>query len=112
PVPLTFSAVPAPPPAEIYALSLHFALPILTGIDGLVFAVLVLSVTSLAVTVAVPAVFSVTLNALVPATSAALPGNTAAPSVDVIQRECTRVNSRYVAVSSAITFTLKATPAL
>src|SRR5439155_236530 len=60
------------------------AAPTLTVIDGLVFAVFVPSVTSEPVTVAVPAVFSVTLNVPAPATSAALAGSVAFPSDDVM----------------------------
>src|SRR5437870_5300381 len=54
-----------------------------TVIVGLV-SVLAVSARSAAVTVCVPTVFSVTLNVFVPATSGALPGNAAAPSVEVI----------------------------
>src|SRR5947207_14579456 len=58
--------------------------PALTVTAGLVLAVLVPSVMSLAVTVRLPAVFKVTLKVRVPATSAALAGRVALASVAVI----------------------------
>ena len=58
--------------------------PVLTLMFGLVLAVFVPSVASLAVTVFEPTVLSVTLNVFVPATSAPFAGSVAAPSLDVI----------------------------
>src|SRR5713226_9123999 len=54
--------------------------PAATGMGALLLVVIPACVTSDAVTVALPSVFSVTLNNLVPLTSAALPGNTALAS--------------------------------
>ena len=58
-------------------------LALLTVIAGLV-SVLELSAASVAVTVLAPTVLRETLNVLVPATRAALPGNVAAPSAEVM----------------------------
>jgi hypothetical protein len=58
--------------------------PALTVIDGLVFGVFPPSVMSVPVIVAVPAVFKVTLNVCVPATSAAFAGNAAFACEEVI----------------------------
>ena len=58
--------------------------PALTVTEGLVLAVLVPSVISVAVTVQLPAVFKVTLRFLVPATNAALAGKVALASLEVI----------------------------
>src|SRR2546427_106731 len=55
--------------------------PAFTVIDGLVLAVFVPSVTSVAVTVRLPAVFSVTRNVCVPPTSAAFAGSVAFASL-------------------------------
>src|SRR5207247_1310113 len=58
--------------------------PTLTVIEGLVLAVLLPSSRSVAVTVALPAVLSVTLNVLAPLTSAALAGPALAGSEELI----------------------------
>src|SRR5437762_1138463 len=58
--------------------------PVLTVMEGLVLGVLEPSVLSVAVTVAVPAVFNVTLKVCVPALKAALAGNVALASLEVI----------------------------
>ena len=59
--------------------------PVLIVVDGLVLAVMPPSVTSVAVNVAVPAVFGVTEKVCVPATSAALAGSVALASVEVMR---------------------------
>ena len=58
--------------------------PALTVTEGLVLLVLVPSVVSVAVTVALPAVFRVTLKVLVPETRLALAGKVAFVSLEVI----------------------------
>src|ERR1041385_5514115 len=58
--------------------------PALTVSAAVVLAALLLSVTSLAVTVALPAVFNVMLNTCVPFASGAFTGKVALPSDDVI----------------------------
>src|SRR6185436_19922423 len=58
--------------------------PALTLIDGLLLARIPEWVTSEAVSVALPAVFRVTLNVLVPLTKAVLAGKAAVASLDVI----------------------------
>src|SRR5436853_6308516 len=80
--------------------------------DGLVLAVLVLSVMSLAVTVALPAVFSVTLNVFVPELSAALDGSAALLSDDVMPTLSPTVLTTFQLASTALTVILKAVPAV
>src|SRR2546428_825237 len=58
--------------------------PALTGIEGLVFAVIDPCVTSEAVTIALPAVLSVMLKIFDPLTNGALVGNAALASLEVI----------------------------
>ena len=59
--------------------------PAVTVVAGLVFGVLIPSVTSVAVTVWLPAVSSVTVKVCVPATSAAFAGSCAFTSLDVMR---------------------------
>ena len=82
--------------------------PAPTVIDGLVFAVLVPSEISEAVTVAV--VLSVTLKLCVPAVSAALDGNVALMSVEVIPIVSVTVFMRFQLASTALAVTVKAPP--
>src|SRR5438477_231520 len=86
--------------------------PAFTVIDGLVLAVFVPSVMSLAVTVRLPAVFRVTLNVLVPATNAALAGNAAFTSLEVIPAVSVTVLTKFQLASTALTVTEKAAPAV
>src|SRR5689334_6251210 len=58
--------------------------PALTGIDGLVLAVLVPSLMSVAVTVELPVVLRVTLKRPLPEARAALPGKVALASLEVM----------------------------
>src|SRR5439155_14215583 len=62
--------------------------------------------TSLAVTVAVPMVFNVTLNDFVPATNAALPGSVALLSEDVMPTVSVAVLTRFQFASTALTVAL------
>ncbi len=73
---------------------------------------LVPSVRSLAATVAVPTVFKVTLKVWVPPASAALAGNTALVSEDVIPTVSLTLVVRYEFASTAFTVTLKGMPAV
>ena len=75
-------------------------------IDALVLEVLLPSVTSLAVTVRVPEVLSVTLKVCVPATSAALAGRTALASEEVIPTVSVTEVSIFQLASTALTVTL------
>ena len=84
----------------------------LTVIEELVLAVLVPSVMSVAVTVPLPAVFKVTLNVLVPATSAALAGKVAFRSLDVIPTVSVTLFTRFQFASTALTVTLNDVPAV
>src|SRR5947207_2498407 len=77
---------------------------------GLVLAVLVPSVTSLAVTVLLPAVFKLTLKVRVPATSAALAGRTALASEEVIPTVSLTVVTGFQLASTALTVTLNGVP--
>src|ERR1043166_3046214 len=79
--------------------------------DGLVLAVLVPSVMSLDVTVAVPAVFKVTLNVFVPETRAAFAGKVAIESLEVMPTVWF-VLTTFQLASTALTVTLKAVPAV
>src|SRR5436190_2592046 len=84
--------------------------PALTVTAGLVLAVLVPSVMSLAVTVRLPAVFKVTLKLFVPATKAALAGRTAFASEEVIPTVSVTVVSVFQLASAALTVTLNGAP--
>ena len=75
------------------------------------FAVIVPCVTSLAVTVAAPAVLSVTLKDFVPATKAALAGSVAFASLDVMLT-VSLVLTTFQFASTELTVTLKAVPAV
>src|SRR3989440_514416 len=79
---------------------------------GLVLAVFAPSVLSLAVTVRLPAVFSVTLKVFVPATNAALAGNVALASLEVIPTVCVFVLTRFQLASTALTVTVNAPAAV
>src|SRR5260370_2713811 len=79
---------------------------------GLALAVLVLSVISLAVTVAVPAVFRVTLKDLVPPAKAAFEGSTAFASLEVSLTVSAIVLTTFQFESTAFTVTLNAVPAV
>jgi len=85
--------------------------PELTVMDGLVLGVFVPSVMSVAVTVALPAVFKVTLNALVPETRAALAGKVAIGSLEVMPTVWF-VLTTFQFTSTALTVTLNAVPAV
>src|SRR5947207_3063849 len=82
-----------------------------TVMAGLVLAVFVPSVASMAVTVAVPAVLSVKVKLLVPATSAAVGGRVAAVSLEVIATVSVTVPTTFQFASTALTVTLNADPA-
>src|SRR5207253_7999093 len=84
--------------------------PALMVIDVLVFAVLVFSVTPLFFTVAPPALRSTLFPYTTLFRSAVLPGNTAAPSVDVIPIVWITVVTRFQFVSTAFTAALNTTP--
>ena len=79
--------------------------------EGLVLAVLVPSVESVAVTVRVPAVFMVTLKVWVPARSAALPGRAALVSEQVIAMLSLTLVMEFQFASTALTVIVKAAPA-
>jgi hypothetical protein len=86
--------------------------PAFTVKDGLVLAGFVLSVVSLAVTVALPAVFNVTLKVFVPDTSGALLGMVALLSDDVIATVSLTVETTFQSASTALTLALNAVPAV
>ena len=86
--------------------------PALTVMDGLVLAVLLPSVMSLAVTVRVPDVFKVTENVCVPPASAAFDGRAAFESLDVIPIVSVAFVTEFQFASTALTVTLKAVPAV
>src|SRR5439155_17364640 len=81
-----------------------------TVMAELVFAVLLPSLASLAVTVRLPVVLSVTLKFFVPATSAALEGRMALASDEVIATESVLLTTFQLA-STALTVTVNATAA-
>src|SRR2546426_1678732 len=80
-----------------------------TGIGGLV-SVFEASAVSVAVTVALPTVLSVTENVFVPATSAALPGNVAAVSLELMATMSATFVTAFQFASTALMVTLKPTP--
>src|SRR5947207_461588 len=86
--------------------------PAFTVIAGLVLAVLLPSVMSLAVTVRLPVVFSVTLNVFVPTANAALAGNVAFTSLEVIPAMSVMVLTKFQLASTALTVTVKGVPAV
>src|SRR5438045_1601090 len=79
---------------------------------GLVLAVLELSVASLAVAVAVPAVLKVRLKVRVPATNAVLPGTVALLSEELRLTASVILVTRFQLASTALTVRLKAAPAV
>ena len=83
---------------------------VMTVMAELVLAVLVPSVKSLAVTVWLPVVFSVTLKAFVPPDKAALTGKIALVSDEVIATVSRTPLTRFQFASTAFTVTLKAVP--
>src|SRR5262249_2539270 len=85
--------------------------PVFTTIDGLVFAGIAEWVTSLAVTLVAPAVLSVTLKLLVPLTRAALAGNPALASLELIVT-VSLVPTTFQFASTALTVTVNAVPAV
>ena len=85
--------------------------PALTPISGLLLPVIDPCVTSDAVTVALPAVLSVTLRVFVPLTSAALAGSAALASLEVIAT-VSLVLTTFQLSSTALTVILKDVPAV
>ena len=85
--------------------------PALTVVAGLVFAVLVPSVWSVAVTVEEPAVTSTIEKVLVPATRAAGIGGVALPSL-VLRATVSVALTGFQLASTALTVTLKLVPAV
>src|SRR5437773_1023917 len=84
--------------------------PAFTVTDGLVLAVLVPSVRSLAVTVLLPAAFKLMLKVRGPATSAALAGRTAFASEEVVPTVSVMVVTGFQLASTALTVTLNGVP--
>ena len=80
--------------------------------EGLVLGVLEPSVLSVAVRVAAPAVFNVTLKACVPALKAAVAGKVALASLDVMPTVSVTVLTRFQLASTALTVTVKLVPAV
>src|SRR6266404_2791487 len=80
--------------------------------EALVFALLLPSVASLAVTVRLPAVLSVRLKVCVPPDNAASVGRVALLSLDVICAVSLTVLTRFQLASTAFTVTLNAVPAV
>src|SRR5207247_367599 len=85
--------------------------PALTVTDGLVLAVFEPSVASVAVTVRLPALLSVTLNVADPAASAAFDGRPAFAS-DVVMATVSVALTLFQYASTALTVTLNAAPAV
>src|SRR6266404_1437900 len=119
--PVTFSEYVGPvrlvklPPVVSAEIALPPEAPVnwtepLTEIPGLVFAVLLPSVTSLLVIVCEPVVPKVTLNVCVPATSAALAGNVAAASLDVMLTVSPIALTTFQFASTALIVTLNGPP--
>src|SRR5205823_103194 len=86
--------------------------PAVTVVEGLVLAVLLASVTSLAVTVWLPAVLKITLSVPVPETNAELGGRTAFASEDEMPTVSDALVTTFQLASTALTITLKATAAV
>ena len=86
--------------------------PTFTVIEGLVLAVFEPSVMSLAVRVRVPTVLSVTLKLRVPLARAVSAGKAALLSDEVIRTMSVTVGTTFQLVSTALTMTLKAMPAV
>src|SRR5207253_1481346 len=79
---------------------------------GLVLAVLLPSVRSLAVTVADPGVLSVTVKFFAPATRAALEGSVALVSLEVMPARSAAVLTAFQLASTALTVTVNGVPAI
>ena len=95
------------------ASSCNFAnAPTFTVIDELVLALFVPSVISAAVTVALAAVFKVTLKVCAPPASAAFDGNVAFASEEVTETTSVTEATKFQLASTAFTVTLKAVPAV
>src|SRR5439155_1114554 len=107
-LPLPVPGAAASPGTSICSL---LKAPPLTAIAGLVLLLIPVCVTSPAVSVALPAVLSVTLKLLVPPTNAALGGKTAFGSVELIAT-VSFVFMRFQLASTALTVILKAVPAV
>src|SRR5439155_9686591 len=86
--------------------------PALTVMAGLVLALLLPSVTSVAVKVREPAVLNVTLRVRVPETKAASAGKVALASVEDISTVSAMVLTTFQKLSTALTVMLKAVPAV
>ena len=86
--------------------------PELTVMEGLVLALFVPSVTSLAVSVALPAVLRVMLNTLVPEMRPLFAGKAALLSLQVMATMSVALVTRFQKVSTALAVTLKAVPAV
>src|SRR5436190_1479828 len=86
--------------------------PALTVMDGLVLALLLPSVTSVAVKVREPAVLNVTLRVRVPETKAASAGKVALVSVEAISTVSVTVLTTFQKLSTALTVMLKAVAAV
>src|SRR6266566_608573 len=84
----------------------------MTVMEVLMLAVLVGSLTSLAVTVAPPAVLSVTLRVVVPESNGVFVGSVALASDEVRPAVSVAVVTRFQLASTALTVTLKAVPAV
>ena len=80
-------------------------------VAGLVFAVMPPLVISVAVTVRLPAVFSVTANVCVPDASAAFPGRVALVSDEVIPTVSVAVVTTFQLASTPFTVTVNCVPA-
>ncbi len=102
-LPVVVPAAAVSPGARICSLA---NAPGFTVMDGLVLAVLVPSVMSVAVTVQLPAVRFVRLKFLVPPTSAAFAGRMSFGSVHVMPKVCVTVLTRFQLASTALTVTL------
>ena len=85
--------------------------PAFTAIDGLVLLGIAVCVTLLEVSVALPAVFRVTLKVLLPLTNGTLPGKAAFASLEVIET-VSFVFTTFQLASTALTVTLNAPPAV
>src|ERR1043166_2390578 len=107
-LPVAVPGAAGSPASKIWSLA---TVPALTVKEELMVLVLVGSVLSAAVTVALPAVFMVILKVFVPATNAALAGNVALLSEEVIPTVSLAL-TRFQLASTALTVTLKAVPAV
>ena len=108
-MPATVPGAAASPGARICNLA---NVPALTAIDGLVLLALLMSLLSAAVSIALPAVFKVTLKIWAPLASAVPPGGIALLSVEVMPTVSLTVLTRFQFASTALTVTLNAAPAV